>query len=449
MIKNPAPKLAPHEYERNFADIVPPLSEQAAWLESSRCLYCFDAPCTKACPTHIDVPAFIKKIATKNLRGAGRTILESNPLGASCSRVCPVDVLCEGACVMGQEHKPIPIGQLQRYAMDYVSSRRMQLFSAGAPNGKRVAIIGAGPSGVSCAFYLARRGFAVKLLDKAPLPGGLNTYGIAEYKMTRRVALEEIDMIRQLGVEIESGVEVGVDVSLEYLERDYDAVFLGVGLGGTAKLEIQGEDLDGVVDALEFIEQVKTRDFPNIEIGSRVAVIGAGNTAIDCVTQAKRLGAERVVMVYRRSEREMPAFAYEYELAKKDGIEFFWRTSPVRVLGDLYVEALECVRMELGEPDARGRRTPIPVPGSKLILEVDMVIKALGQVPRDTFLSRIPGVEFDSKGRIVVDPATAQTANPKFFAGGDCVNGGKEVVDAAQAGKIAAAEIEKFVNREP
>lgn len=449
MLKNPAPKLAPHEYERNFADINPPLSEQAAWIESSRCLFCFDAPCTKACPTHIDVPAFIKKIATKNLRGSARTILESNPLGASCARVCPVEVLCEGACVMGHEHRPIPIGQLQRYAMDSVYSRGIQLFKAGVPNGKRVAIIGAGPAGISCAFYLARAGFAVKILEKAQLAGGLNTYGIAEYKMTRRVAFEEIEMVRQLGVEVETGVEVGADVSLDDLERNYNAIFLGVGMGSTAKLGIPGENLPGVVDALDFIEQVKTREFENIDIGAGVAVIGAGNTAIDCVTQAKRLGAERVMMVYRRSEKEMPAFAYEYELAKKDGVQFMWQTSPARVLGELYVDGLECVRMELGEPDARGRRTPIPVPDSKFILEVDMVIKALGQVPRDTFLSRIPGIEFDSSGRVVINPVTAQTASPKFFAGGDCVNGGREVVDAAQAGKIAAGGIEEYVMRDP
>ncbi|HVF51329.1 MAG TPA: NAD(P)-dependent oxidoreductase [Pyrinomonadaceae bacterium] len=435
------------QIERNFREIAPPLTVAEALFEANRCVYCFDAPCTHACPTHIDVPAFIKKIASGNLTGSARVIFDANPIGATCARVCPVEALCEGACVENTlMHEPIQIGRLQRYATDAALSNGRALFQAGAPNGKSVAVVGSGPAGLSCATYLARLGYAVTIYDKRPLPGGLDTYGMAEYKMSQRVSTDEAAQVERLGVVFKLKTEVGRDVSLQDLESAHDAVFIGVGLGATTRLNIEGEDLDGVYDALDFIERIKTRDWASVPIGRTVAVIGAGNTAIDAVTQARRLGAERVLLIYRRTAREMPAYEYEYELAKQDAVEFWWQTAPVEILPDesgKRAGVLRCVRMELGEPDASGRRTVQPIQGSEFDIPVDMIIKALGQQKMRAFVESIGGVKLDDAGRISVNPETMQTGNPKYFAGGDCVNGGREAVDASQMGKLAAQGIHK------
>jgi glutamate synthase (NADPH/NADH) small chain len=438
--------LLPREQiERNFSEIAPALNEAEALFEANRCLYCFDAPCTHACPTHIDVPAFIKKIATGNLHGSARVIFDANPIGATCARVCPVEVLCEGACVEKTlMDKPIEIGRLQRYATDFLVRSGRDVFKAGEPNGKSVGIVGSGPAGLSCATYLARLGYDVTVYDRRALPGGLDTYGMAEYKMTQRVSTEEARMVERLGVKFRLDTEIGRDVSIEELESAHDAIFLGVGLGETGRLDLPGEDLRGVYDALYFIERIKTRDWQSVPLGRTVAVIGAGNTAIDAVTQARRLGAERVMLVYRRSQREMPAFEYEYTLAKQDAVEFLWQTAPVEILADgdgAHVSGLRCVRTELGEPDASGRRAVTAVAGSEFIVPTDMVIKATGQQKMREFFAGLSGVELDRSGRVRVDPKTMQTSNPKFFAGGDCVNGGREAVDASQTGKLAAGGI--------
>lgn len=441
----PTTPLPQEQIERNFSEIAPPLTDAEALFEAHRCVYCFDAPCTHACPTHIDVPAFIKKIASGNLVGSARVIFDANPIGATCARVCPVEVLCEGACVENTlMQRPIEIGRLQRYATDYAMTTGRDVLKAGAPNGKSIGVVGSGPAGLSCATYLARLGYDVTVYDRKALPGGLDTYGMAEYKMTQRVSTDEARQVERLGVKFLLDTEVGKDIAVAELESKHDGVFLGVGLGETGRLNIPGEELEGVYDALYVIERIKSRRWETVPVGRTVAVIGAGNTAIDAVTQARRLGAERVLLVYRRGQTEMPAYEYEYTLAKQDAVEFLWHTAPVEVLADesgARVASLRCVRTEPGEPDASGRRSAHIVEGSEFVVPVDTVIKATGQQKMREFFSSIPGVEVDKAGRVVVEPETMRTGNPKFFAGGDCVNGGREAVDASQMGKLAAQGI--------
>jgi glutamate synthase (NADPH/NADH) small chain len=447
-LRDTAPKLSPEQYEKNFAEIAPAMTPRQAAIEASRCLYCFDAPCTIACPTHIDVPAFIKKISTGNLRGSAREILSANILGHSCGRVCPTEVLCEGACVMHEKGEaPIEIGRLQRYSVDYVLANKIQLFRAGAPNGKRVACIGSGPASLACAAELAKLGYDVTIFDRHDLPGGLNTYGIAAYKTRAADAVHESDLVKQLGVKFRQKTEVGRDISFADLETQFDAIFIGVGLGETWALELPGENLQGVYGAIEFIEQTKIQPFREIELGRRIACIGAGNTAIDVVTAARRLGAEAVYLVYRRGEREMPAFAYEYQLAKQDGVSFLWQTQPIRVLGENgIVTGLECVRTQLGSPDAKGRRSPMAVPGTEFTIEVDMVVRAVGQKPATDFLRTVKGLEINRDGTVKTNDRH-QTAHPKYFAGGDCTNGGKEVVDAVAEGMAAARGLHAWLRQ--
>src|SRR5258705_7931085 len=359
-LRETATKLTPEQYEKNFADISPPMNARHAAIESLRCLYCFDAPC-----------------------------------------------------------------------------------------GRSAACIGSGPASLACAAELARRGYRVTVFDRSELSGGLSTYGIAAYKTRGVDSLREVEMVKSLGVEFCHKTEIGRDMSFEQLEKEFNAIFIGVGLGETWAMNIPGEDLDGVCGAIEFIERTKVLPFAQVTIGRRVACIGAGNTAIDVVTAARRLGAEAVHLIYRRSEKEMTAFPYEHELAKKDGVNYLWQTQPVRVLGSGgVVTGLECVRTRLGAPDARGRRTPEPIPESNFTIEVDMIVGAVGQKPVTDFLRPVKGIELRMNGTVAVD-AHHQTGNPKYFAGGDCVNGGGEVVDAVAEGMTAARGIDSWLGASP
>ncbi|MBK9216844.1 MAG: NAD(P)-dependent oxidoreductase [Chloracidobacterium sp.] len=429
------------QIEQNFAEINPAMTAAEAMQEANRCLYCYDAPCTRACPTHIDVPSFIKKIASGNVMGSARVIFDANPIGATCARVCPVDVLCEGACVEKTlVDKPIEIGRLQRYATDHALTNDKQIFTKGESNGRSVGIVGSGPSGLSCATYLSRLGYDVTVYERREQAGGLDTYGMAEYKMPQSVSLSEVEHVAAIGVEFRLNTEIAAGseeiiglvnhVGIDLLRDWHDAIFLGVGLGETNKLNIPGEDLEGVYDALAFIEQVKTRNWKSVPLGRNVVVIGAGNTAIDAVTQAKRLGAEKVTMVYRRTEADAPAYDYELELARKDGIEFRWQTTPVEITGDGHVVALRCTTAD-----------------GEITIECDQIIKAIGQQKMASFLSDVIGVETDDKGRVVTSDGM-QTSDPKIFAGGDCANGGAEAVDASQMGKLAAMGIHEVLTGE-
>ena len=420
-----------------LAELLPPLTRNEAAVEAARCLMCYDAPCTHACPTHIDIPKFIKKIATENLRGSARTILESNLLGATCARVCPVQELCEGACVLGTEHKPIAIGRLQRHAMDFVYAKGTDLFQPGKATGKKVAIIGAGPAGLSCAGELAKRGHSVTLFEKRDLAGGLSTYGIIGLREPAEVAGAEVAMIEKLGVKLETGKELGTDFTLADLQANFGAVFLSVGLGATPGLGIPGEEY--IIDGLEYIEQSKL-DALNLVIGRNVVVIGAGNTAIDCATIAKRLGASQVTMVYRRTEKEMTAYPHEYDFIKREGVSFCFLTQPVRVHAENgTVNSLECVRMSLGPADASGRPSPQPVARSEFSLAADQVVRAIGQ--QKPSLASWLKLKTES-GFIQVD-ADFGTSLPGVYAGGDCIRarGAASTVRAVQDGKLAAHSI--------
>ena len=427
-----------------FPDLHPALDPRSAVTEANRCLNCFDAPCMSACPTHIDVPGFIKRIASGNVQGSARVILQANVLGMSCSRACPVDVLCEGACVMHTYNKkPIEIGRLQRFAMEDYYARAeaggaAKIRPAPLAHAEKIACVGGGPASLACAAELRQRGFPVSVFDNRPLPGGLATYGIAEYKLRPSDSLREVEMVRAMGVEFHCA-DVGSDVSLDELERTFSAVFLGMGLGAMQRMGIPGEDVPGVIDALHFIERYKTeKDFP---VGRCVAVIGGGNTAIDAANAARRLGAAEVHLFYRRSEHEMPAFANEYEHARTEGVVFHWLVQPVAIIeGKGRVAGVKFVQTRLGPADESGRRNAEPVHGSDSNFMCDMVIPALGQTKFVDLLKSSRSIEI-SGGSITIDRATGRTSNPRYYAGGDCVNGGREIVDAVADGKRAALAI--------
>ena len=434
----------------NFQEVFQGLNNQDALEEANRCLYCYDAPCIQACPTGIDIPSFIKKISSGNMKGSAKTIMEANPVGASCARVCPTEELCEGSCVLNHATKPIMIGNLQRYATDWAIQNEQCLFEPAKKNGKTVAVIGGGPAGLSAARELALFGYQVTIFEAKERAGGLNTYGIVSFRLPQKISYWEVQQVKNLDVDIKTNTKVGRDISVEEIMDCYDSILIAIGMSHVPDLGIEGEHFTGVYDAIEFVETTKTKRITDQLLGKKVAVIGAGNTAIDAATCSVRLGADNVQILYRRTMEEMTAYAFEYEFAKQDGVEFRWLTAPVRIVGDERgtVKAIECIKMTLGEPGADGRRRPKPVRGSEFMLKVDAVIKAIGQSRYVELLEQFHLAH--DEGVLLVNSDSYQTSNNKIFACGDVIFGKGQgeamVVSAAQQGKRSAYAIHQYLS---
>ncbi len=432
-------RLSAEQIERNFDDLRPPLSRSEALIEADRCYFCHDAPCTTACPTGIDIPVFIQKIRSSNLRGSARTILSENIMGGMCARVCPTEVLCEEACVRNtHEEKPVEIGLLQRYATDPVFENDDQLFERAPSSGKKVAVVGGGPAGLSCAHRLAVLGHDVVVFNRDEKAGGLNEYGIAAYKTIDDFAQREVDYILAIGgIEIRNGVALGRDIELDELRSDYDAVFLGIGLGSVSELRIANESLPGVINAVEYIADLRqAEDKSQMPVGRDVVVIGGGMTAIDIAVQSKRLGADNVTIVYRRGPEHMGASVHEQDLARKNGVVIRHWAQPSEVNGD---NAVASMRFSSTEYDSAGT---LVTTSEEFTLDADVVFKAIGQVSDD---HSVPDSIDTEHGKIVVDDAQ-RTSVGGVWAGGDCVTSGDDLtVSAVQHGKVAAISIDRFV----
>ena len=434
-----ASKIPSERAETVFEDFKPSYSPAQALVEAHRCLFCADAPCVQACPTEIEIPQFIRKIATGNLRGSAKTIFESNILGMSCARVCPVEVLCVGSCVHNeQDVPPIQIGKLQRYATDQAYERGWRFFEAGPDTGRSVALLGAGPASLACAHELRRFGHACTIYEKRDVVGGLNTTGVAPYKMKADRSADEVEWILGIGgIEVKTGVSVGETVPLSEIERDHDAVFIGLGLGPDSRLAVPGEELAGVHGAVDAIERLKLGAFDLSGVNQAV-VVGGGNTAIDAVRELIGLGVPEVTMAYRGTEPKMSGYAHEWKAAKAEGAKAAWQTQPLSFEGQGRVHGIRCVRLDAAKQ---------PVAGSEHVLPAQLVLLAIGQSKLGALLEGLQGVTTD-RGRIVVDERQA-TGRPGVFAGGACANGGKEVVNAAAEGTAAARAIHAYLSTNP
>ncbi len=449
-------------------DAHPALSDAEAVLEAEACLMCggpcTGAPCVGACPAGIDIPGFIKDIAEGRPLEAAAKIFEDNILGGTCARVCPVEVLCQGSCVLLKEgRRPIQIGRLQRYATDKALDAGVRVVAARSAQKRResVGVIGAGPAGLSCAAELAKRGYRVLVYEYRDFPGGLVTRGIAPYKQQYRPLPEELEQIKSLGVQVRFGVRVGADLSIEQLRAQHDAIFVGCGMGDDMAAKLPGEWLPGVWESLKFIEALKLGPAGGLSIGKRVAIIGGGNTAIDVAREALMLGASEVTsantavdvarqavmlgaaevnVLYRRGEADMPAFAHEVTAAKREGVKLITQVAPVEFVGTDRVSGVKCVRMRLGAPDASGRPRPEPIPGSEFVVEADTVVKAIGQKPQRELCEAL-GLEL--KGSVVAVDGEMRTGVAGIYAGGDCINGGSTVVQAVRDGRKAALAIDR------
>jgi glutamate synthase (NADPH/NADH) small chain len=421
--------------ETAFADFKLPLMRDAAVAEANRCLFCSDAPCVNACPTHIDIPQFIRKIATENVRSSAKTIFESNILGMSCARVCPVEVLCVGACVYNDlEQPPIAIGKLQRYATDMAFEKGWRFFEAGKATGKKVALIGAGPASLAAAHELRRLGHACTIFEKRATIGGLNTFGVAPYKMKADRSLTEAEWVLAIGgIEVKTGVTVGKDITLEQLEKEFDAVFVGVGLGADSALGIPGENLPGVHGAVAWIEHMK---LAKADMGAvkNAVIVGGGNTAIDSVREVKGLGVPRVTMLYRGTREGMSGYQHEWDAALQEDVHAAWQSLPTAFEGEGRVQRVKCVKLDAAKK---------PIAGTEFTIDADLVLLAIGQAKLGAMLGSLSGISIE-KGVIKVD-AHGFTGRAKWYAGGDCTNGGKEVVNAAAEGKAAAHAIDAAI----
>jgi glutamate synthase (NADPH/NADH) small chain len=450
--KTPMPVRAPEFRARDFREVNDGYTPFHAAFEAERCLRCQEPLCIDGCPVRIPIPDFIHEIAAGDLPAAARTLRDANPLPAICGRVCPQELQCEAACSMGGRFRPVAIGHLERYVADWERTQAVAMAPAPARS-EKVAIIGAGPSGLVCAGELARRGYRVTVYEALHAPGGVLRYGIPEFRLPKGILDWEIGLLQKMGVEIVCNVVIGRTLTMDdLLERHgYAAIFIGTGAGLPQFLGIPGEDLNGVYSANEFLTRVNLMrgyQFPEtdtpVRVGRRVAVIGAGNTAMDAVRTALRLGAEQAMVVYRRGEREMSARVEEYHHAIEEGVEFHWLTSPLEVVddGSGWAAGLRCQRMRLGEPDASGRARPVPIDGSEFVLPVDNVILAIGTTPNPLLTRTTSGLLTNGKGCLVADDRTGLTSRARVFAGGDAVTGAATVILAAGAGKRAAQAID-------
>ncbi len=430
------------EFKKNFKQKKALMNDTEAFYESSRCLFCYDAPCIQACPTHIDIPLFIKQIHTDNVTGSAKTIFDANWLGNACGVVCPTGVLCEGACVYNhQDVPPIQIGRLQNYATHKIINSDKEIFKTGASNGKRIAIIGSGPAGIACACELRTLGYDVDIFEAKEQPTGLVLHGVAPYKITNEEVLEEIMYLqKQLGFNIKYNSEITSKQQLKDLESDYNAIFLGVGLGKTATLNMEGEDKENVIGAVEFIEELRLKHH-QIKIPNKVVVIGGGNTAMDAASESARMGARKTVLAYRKSKDDMGAYDFEYDLAIGAGVDSLFNVTPIAIVGNKKVEGVKFAKTEMIDGKLHTKKNNV------FIVKCDMVIKATGQAKQGSLYELIDDLEIDHKTRIKVNETTFQTSNPKYFAGGDAINGGAEVVNAAYDGKMAAQGMHQWLTK--
>ena len=446
----------PKERVCDFNDVVLPLDEEQAKLFASRCIHCPDpAPCVEACPTSNDIPSAMWLIEQGEFLEAAKLYRETSSLPEICGRVCPHEQLCQGSCVLNKSEEPVLTGILEAFVVDYEREMGKTHIPVGEPTGNKVAIVGAGPAGLGCAEQLIRKGHAVTIFDSKPAAGGLLTYGIPNFKLPKDVVFARIHDLEEAGVSFVFNTYIGKDKTIDdLLSEGFDAVFIGVGTGIDAKMDIEGEDLPGVYEGTEFL--IRANVDPEIlppdmasppEIGDKVVVIGGGDTASDCLRSALRLGASEVTCLYRRTENEMPGGAKDRKMAKEEGAKYMFLTQPVRFLEgeDGKLNAVECVRMELGEPDSSGRRRPIPIEGSNFIVEADTAIKALGYWPDPTIGKTTPDLKTHKWGLIITDQETGETSKPGVYAGGDAVTGPDLVVTAMVAGRKAAAAIDKYL----
>lgn len=452
--KNEMPSQAPDVRNKNFLEVALGYTEEQALDEAQRCLHCKNKPCVAGCPVGIHIPDFIAKVAEGDFEGAYQIITQQSSLPAVCGRVCPQETQCEQKCVRGIKGEPVGIGRLERFVADWHNKNVCEAPRKPTPNGHKVAIIGSGPSGLTCAGDLAKKGYAVTVFEALHTAGGVLVYGIPEFRLPKDIVQKEIDGLKALGVDVQTNMVIGRVLSIdELLEQGYEAVFIGSGAGLPRFMNIPGENLKGVYSANEFLTRVNLMkayqpgsDTP-IEHAKRVAVVGGGNVAMDAARCAKRLGAEEVFIVYRRSEKELPARAEEVEHAKEEGIVFHLLNNPTQILGDENgnVKGMECIRMELGEPDASGRRRPVEVPGSQFTLDVDCVIMAIGTSPNPLIKSTTQGLETQKWGGIIVNEETGLTSREGVYAGGDAVTGAATVILAMGAGKTAATAIDEYI----